>query len=149
MNSLETRVNGLEKALDEISYDLAISTGRVPNTDSCCMGTEFLSPKYWWRTEGSFSSPRSPFRGSHQSPSGRCLPPTDFIPDVTKLGSPTACKTGSGRIGPNTLGGGFGSPGRSLEPLLIARKNKAAQGQNRNFDRFDGGSLANCIQQRI
>ncbi|KAI3796013.1 hypothetical protein L1987_38674 [Smallanthus sonchifolius] len=63
MNSLETRVNGLEKALDEISYDFAASTGRVSRTDSCCMGTEFLSPKYWWRAEGSFPSSRSPFRG--------------------------------------------------------------------------------------
>ncbi|XP_071736470.1 TORTIFOLIA1-like protein 5 [Rutidosis leptorrhynchoides] len=131
MNSLETRVNGLEKALDEISYDLAISMGRVPNTDACCMSTEFLSPKYWWRAESSsFSSPRSPFRGTHQLPK-------DYNPAVSKLGSPTA------------LRGGFGSPGRSLEPLLIARNKKAAEGTNRNFDRFDGGSMANCVQQRI
>lgn len=119
MNSLETRVNGLERALDEISYDLAISTGRVSTNDSCCMGTEFLSPKYWWRAEGQYGQ-RSPFRGPHQS-----------VSDITKLGSPT------------------GSPGRSFESLLSARKKKAAQGQNRNFDRFDGGSLGNYIQQRI
>lgn len=134
MNSLETRVNGLEKALDEISYDLALSTGRVSTTDSCCMGTEYLSPKYWWRAEGSFPSPRSPFRGSHQSPSDRCLP------DIAK---------DSGGIAPNTPGGGFGNPGRSLEPLLSTRKKRFAQGQNGNFNRFDGGSLANFIQQRI
>ncbi|KAL7603686.1 hypothetical protein Lser_V15G14784 [Lactuca serriola] len=125
MNSLETRVNGLERALDEISYDLAISSGRVSTTDSCCMGTEFLSPKYWWRTEGQYG-PRSPFRGTHQSLSDRC-------PDITKLGSPTHTA----------------SPGRSFESLMNARKKKAAQVQNRNFDRFDGGSLGNCIQQRI
>ena len=38
-------------ALDEISYDLAVSSGKIPNTDSadntCCKlpGAEFLSPK--------------------------------------------------------------------------------------------------------
>ncbi|PWA56087.1 Armadillo-like helical [Artemisia annua] len=131
MNSLETRVNGLEKALDEISYDLAISTGRVSNSDSCCMGTEFLSPKYWWRTEGSFYSPRSPFRGSQQALSDR------FNPDSPTRG-----------IAPNTPGGGFGSPGRSSDSLLSARKKKVTQGQNRYFDRFDGGSFSNCVQQR-
>ncbi|KAI3818169.1 hypothetical protein L1987_11972 [Smallanthus sonchifolius] len=57
MNSLETRVNGLEKVLDEMSYDLALSTGRVSSTESCCMGNEFLSPEYWWRAEGSFPNP--------------------------------------------------------------------------------------------
>ncbi|KAI3731491.1 hypothetical protein L1987_62679 [Smallanthus sonchifolius] len=123
MNSLETRVNGLEKVLDEMSYDLALSTGRFSSTESCCMDNEFLSPKYWWRAEGSFPNPRSPFRGNHQSQSDRCL----------------------GGIAPNTPGGEFGNPGRSFETLLSARKKKAVQGQNRNFDRFDGGSLANYI----
>ncbi|KAL4361828.1 hypothetical protein GQ457_04G007130 [Hibiscus cannabinus] len=64
INSLETRVSGLEMALDEISYDLAISSGRIPNTDSpdntCCKlpGTEFLSPKFWRKSEGRFSTSR-------------------------------------------------------------------------------------------
>ncbi|KAF8407977.1 hypothetical protein HHK36_007117 [Tetracentron sinense] len=59
MRSLETRVHGLEMALDEISYDLAISTGKMSNTDSvgntCCKlpGAEFLSSKFWRRTEES------------------------------------------------------------------------------------------------
>ncbi|XP_039035107.1 TORTIFOLIA1-like protein 4 [Hibiscus syriacus] len=62
INSLETRVNGLEMALDEISHDLAISSGRIPITDSpdntCCKlpGTEFLSPKFWRKSEGRFST---------------------------------------------------------------------------------------------
>ncbi|TYH73961.1 hypothetical protein ES332_D05G365400v1 [Gossypium tomentosum] len=57
INSLETRMNGLEMALDEISYDLSLSNGRIPNMDSadkrCCKlpGTEFLSPKFWRKTE--------------------------------------------------------------------------------------------------
>ncbi|XP_076907243.1 TORTIFOLIA1-like protein 5 [Bidens hawaiensis] len=111
MNSLETRVNGLERALDEMSYDLALSTGRVSSSDSCCMGTEYLSLNSWWRAEVSFSNPRSPFRANHQY----------------------------------TPGNEFGNPGRRFETLLSARKQKATQGQNHNFDRFDGGSLASYI----
>lgn len=62
MNSLEKRVHGLEMALDEISYDLGLSSGRVPNSgfaeNSCCKlpGAEFLSSKFWRRAEGRYSS---------------------------------------------------------------------------------------------
>lgn len=62
MRSLETRVHGLELALDEISCDLAVSTGRMTNTDSfgskCCLlpGADFLSSKFWRKTEGRYSS---------------------------------------------------------------------------------------------
>ncbi|XVF84861.1 hypothetical protein PTKIN_Ptkin17bG0073400 [Pterospermum kingtungense] len=72
ITSLETRVNGLEMALDEISYDLAVSNGRIPNRDfaynTCCKlpGTEFLSPKFWRKTESRFST-------SRLSSSGRML----------------------------------------------------------------------------
>ncbi|KAG2318757.1 hypothetical protein Bca4012_055055 [Brassica carinata] len=58
IQSLESRVSGLEMALDEISCDLAVSNGRVPKTSSCegesCSklpGTELLSHKYWRKTE--------------------------------------------------------------------------------------------------
>uniref|UniRef100_A0A5B7AMG5 Putative microtubule-associated protein TORTIFOLIA1-like n=1 Tax=Davidia involucrata TaxID=16924 RepID=A0A5B7AMG5_DAVIN len=74
MTSLETRVNGLEKALDEISYDLAVSTGRISNSEStgntCCMlpGAEFLSPKkFWRRMEGQYSTSRFSFSGKNLS----------------------------------------------------------------------------------
>ncbi|MBA0855870.1 hypothetical protein Goshw_020307 [Gossypium schwendimanii] len=69
INSLETRVNGLEMALDEISYDLAISSGRILTMDStdntCCKlpGAEFLSPKFWRKTESLFSTSRLPSSG--------------------------------------------------------------------------------------
>ncbi|XP_031106482.1 TORTIFOLIA1-like protein 4 [Ipomoea triloba] len=58
MHSLEARVHGLELSLDEISYDLAVSTGRMSNRDSaamCCKlpGAEFLSSKLWRRTSTS------------------------------------------------------------------------------------------------
>ncbi|KAL8230059.1 hypothetical protein R6Q57_014959 [Mikania cordata] len=111
MNSLVTRVNSLEKALNEMSYDLALSTGRVSSTDSCCINTQLMTPKYWWRAEGSFPIPRLP---SHRS-----------------------------RIAPNTPGGDFGTPGRSFETLSSYRKKKSVQGQNRNFDLFDGACLVN------
>ncbi|KAL8227523.1 hypothetical protein R6Q57_015107 [Mikania cordata] len=125
MNSLETRVNGLEKALDEISYDFAISTGRVSRTDSCCMGTEFLSPKYWRRAEGSFPNSRSRFHGSNQSQIDTCLANSNFNPNTPRIG--------------------FENPATSFEALSSARKKKTAQVQNPNFDRYDGGSLANRI----
>lgn len=57
-------MHGLELALDEISYDLAVSTGRMSKTDSsrttCCMlpGADFLSSKFWRKTEGRFSASR-------------------------------------------------------------------------------------------
>ncbi|KAJ8470256.1 hypothetical protein OPV22_024599 [Ensete ventricosum] len=62
LHSLETRVHGLEMALDEISHNLALSAGRIANNDSaantCCRlpGAEFLSAKFWRRTEGRSSS---------------------------------------------------------------------------------------------
>lgn len=51
-------------ALEEISYDLALSSGRIPNTDSaentCCKlpGAEFLSSKFWRRMESRYSNQR-------------------------------------------------------------------------------------------
>ncbi|XP_051133047.1 TORTIFOLIA1-like protein 4 [Andrographis paniculata] len=63
MHSLEARVHGLELALDDISFDLGVSTGRLsPNVASgslCCrlLDTEFLSSKLWRKSE-SLSTPR-------------------------------------------------------------------------------------------
>ncbi|XP_022726216.1 TORTIFOLIA1-like protein 4 [Durio zibethinus] len=79
--SLETRVNGLEMALNEISYDLDVSSGRILNMDSadntCCKlpGAEFLSPKFWRKTEGRFST-------SRLSSSG-CMPSLNAVRNTT------------------------------------------------------------------
>ena len=58
MNSLETRVHGLEMALDEISRDLAVSSERMsniePRVNTCCI----LSPKFWRRLGGGRNSSR-------------------------------------------------------------------------------------------
>ncbi|KAL8123498.1 TORTIFOLIA1-like protein 4 [Apium graveolens] len=62
MRSLESRVHGLELALDEMSLDLAVSAGRISGTRSagttCCRlpGAEFLYSKLWRRTEGQISA---------------------------------------------------------------------------------------------
>ncbi|XP_057763566.1 TORTIFOLIA1-like protein 3 [Arachis stenosperma] len=62
MRSLETRVHGLELALDEISYDLAISSGRMTDTgapsNTCCLlpGAEFWSSKFRRKTQGQYTS---------------------------------------------------------------------------------------------
>ncbi|XP_039054573.1 TORTIFOLIA1-like protein 3 [Hibiscus syriacus] len=54
MTSLETRVHGLELALDEISYDLAVSTGRMSTSSgtTCCLfpAAGFLRSKFWKKT---------------------------------------------------------------------------------------------------
>ncbi|XP_050223561.1 TORTIFOLIA1-like protein 3 [Mercurialis annua] len=62
MRSLETRVHGLELALDEISYDLAVTSGRMTNSSrtTCCLlpGADFLTSKFWRKTEGRYSTSR-------------------------------------------------------------------------------------------
>lgn len=74
LRSLETRVHGLELALDEISFDLAVSNRRMSSTDSagatCCMlpGADFLSSKFWRKTDDRGSTSR--FSPSHGTPSG-------------------------------------------------------------------------------
>lgn len=78
MHSLETRVHGLELALDEISYDLAVSTGRMTKTDSygttCCLlpGAEFLSSKFRRKTESRSSTSRVTISGGASSLSAMC-----------------------------------------------------------------------------
>lgn len=76
-------------ALDEISYDLAVSRGRLPNTDSaentCCKlpGTEFLSSKFWRRTEGWYSISRFSSSGNIQSLHAvRNIPDKDAITEA-------------------------------------------------------------------
>ncbi|KAL3618009.1 hypothetical protein CASFOL_038330 [Castilleja foliolosa] len=66
MHSLEARVHGLELSLDEISFDLAVSTGRMsqnsPSRAVCCKlpGTEFLSSKLWRKAANRPSASRLP-----------------------------------------------------------------------------------------
>lgn len=70
MRTLETRVHGLEMALDDISYDLAMSTARISSAEasrsSCCLipGPDFLSSKFWRRPDGRCSTSRFSFGGT-------------------------------------------------------------------------------------
>ncbi|KAG4932726.1 hypothetical protein JHK87_046728 [Glycine soja] len=81
MRSLETRVHGLELALDEISYDLAISSGRMTKSDAqgnaCCMlpGAEFLSSKFRRKTHGRDSIVRFSRSGGTPSLAAMNYPP--------------------------------------------------------------------------
>ncbi|CAN7024569.1 unnamed protein product [Brassica oleracea var. botrytis] len=57
MLSLETRVQGLEIALDEISYDLAVSNGSKNN---CCLipPGSFIRSKFWKKPDSMYSASR-------------------------------------------------------------------------------------------
>lgn len=62
MQSLESRVRGLESTLDEISFDLAKSTGHGSNPEPtlCCKlpGADLLTSKLWKKSEIQRSSMR-------------------------------------------------------------------------------------------
>ncbi|XP_010444108.1 PREDICTED: microtubule-associated protein TORTIFOLIA1-like [Camelina sativa] len=63
MHGLETRVQGLELALDEISYDLAVSNGRMSNGSSknnCCLlpPGSFIRSKFWKKDDSKYSASR-------------------------------------------------------------------------------------------
>ncbi|KAL3640647.1 hypothetical protein CASFOL_015615 [Castilleja foliolosa] len=54
IHALEARVHGVELALDEISFDLALSNGRMSrNDDVCCKlpGSNFFSSRLWRKPE--------------------------------------------------------------------------------------------------
>ncbi|KAK1363352.1 microtubule-associated protein TORTIFOLIA1-like [Heracleum sosnowskyi] len=79
MHALESRVHGLELALDEISYELAVPTGRMSNTNSsmkmCCKlpGTGFISSK--------FGRTNSPLLAVHNMSDENCRSSTHRLKD--------------------------------------------------------------------
>lgn len=89
MSSLEKRVDGLERVLDEMSHDFAISTRRISGTDSggntCCMipGAEFLSPKFWRKGDG--QTVNTKFPASFRSQSFRTSA------EISRIDSPRNC----------------------------------------------------------
>lgn len=94
MRSLETRVHGLELALDEISYDLAVSSGGMTNRDSnrttCCLlpGADFLSSKFWRKTDGCHSNSRiSSSRGTPLSAAVRHRADRNGQSETSNLGN--------------------------------------------------------------
>ncbi|KAI5562529.1 hypothetical protein BDE02_15G059200 [Populus trichocarpa] len=94
MRSLETRVHGLELALDEISYDLAVSSRGMTNRDSnrttCCLlpGADFLSSKFWRKTDGRYSNSRiSSSRGTSLSAAVRHRADRNGQSETSNLGN--------------------------------------------------------------
>ncbi|KAK4760459.1 hypothetical protein SAY87_005352 [Trapa incisa] len=73
MISLETRVQGLEMTLEEISFDLGLPVGRFPKGDysgNTCRRlpcADFLSSKFWRKTEGRYSTWRLSSLGNVQA----------------------------------------------------------------------------------
>lgn len=63
MLSLESRVHGLESTLEEISFDLSKSSGRMSNPEPtlCCKlpGADLLSSKLWKKSETQHSNIRN------------------------------------------------------------------------------------------
>ncbi|KAL7192064.1 hypothetical protein ACSBR2_024002 [Camellia fascicularis] len=110
IHSLETRVHGLELALDEISHDLALSTARLSNVESegttCCKlpGAEFLSPKFWRRTEPRHStSGFSSSRGTEPMIAMRNIANTDGNFETFKMDNRRFRLQGSGQFIVNPL----------------------------------------------
>ncbi|XP_057519780.1 TORTIFOLIA1-like protein 3 [Amaranthus tricolor] len=79
MRTLETRVHGLELALDDISYDLALSNARMSSSgstrSSCCLlpGSDIFNPKFWRRPDGRSSASRFSFSGANSVSALRSL----------------------------------------------------------------------------
>lgn len=88
MRSLESRVHGLEQTVDVMAQDLAVSTGRLSTSSieggrgTCCKfpGTDFLSSKFWRKSEARYAAMRnatsdvsslSKFGGTTDNPENR------------------------------------------------------------------------------
>uniref|UniRef100_A0A7N0V835 TORTIFOLIA1/SINE1-2 N-terminal domain-containing protein n=1 Tax=Kalanchoe fedtschenkoi TaxID=63787 RepID=A0A7N0V835_KALFE len=87
INALESRVQGLEMALDEISHDLAMSNGRMPSSETCCKipGAEFLRPKFWRRSEGKYFNSKINSPQSIRSPASRHMSFRDERAETQKM----------------------------------------------------------------
>lgn len=154
MNSLERRVNGLEKVLDEMSQDLAVSTRRVSSAEAggntCCMlpGAEFLSPKFWRKTEGQSSSS---FRSNYQSLN--CTPVKDVISEASKPESPISRHQTGSMSSLDTSESALTYSNRTTGSYTsIKRMNKMIQDAEALKGGYSGGvgrpSQATCIQQQ-
>ncbi|KAH7570199.1 hypothetical protein JRO89_XS05G0066800 [Xanthoceras sorbifolium] len=144
LNSLETRVHGIEMALDEISYDLALSSGRILNNDfaenTCCKlpGTEFLSSKFWRRTEGHFSTSRLSSSGNLQS-----LHAVQSTPD--KHASSETYKTDNRKLQHPSRGGFILNPLADVHDLRGNsgfNSNKTVKDISQDADRFQNCNAA-------
>lgn len=142
MNLLETRVYGLEMALDEISYDLAVSSGRIPNTDAiddmCCKlpGTDFLSSKFWKKTDSRYTTSRLSF-GSSAS--------TNLVHNATdRNGSKEIFTTNSKRFQHRRdEGGSFMNPLAEIQSNLKGSSGQHSYKISKNFAQDAGSTQSN------
>ncbi|KAL5100400.1 hypothetical protein RYX36_004727 [Vicia faba] len=147
MNSLETRVHGLEMALDEISYDLAVSSGRIPNTDAiedmCCKlpGTDFLSSKFWKKTEGRYST-TSRFSFGSSAPINNVHNATD------RNGSKEILTTNSKRFQQRRDEGRYlVNPLPEIQSDLMGRSGQHSYKISKNFVQDTGSALSNSSRR--
>ncbi|XP_019164868.1 PREDICTED: microtubule-associated protein SPIRAL2-like [Ipomoea nil] len=139
MNSLEERVNGLERVLDEMQQCLGFSGRRIPTTDytgsTCFMlpRAEFLSPKFWRKQEGqSYNTSFSLSSRSQPENTMHMMPGEDDI-------AQTLIENSSRNRHPSMHG-----TGETLESSST-RKWESARGCLAG--RLNGAALANCIKQ--
>lgn len=138
LNALESRVHGLEMALDEISYDLAISSGRIPNSESaentCCKlpGAEFLSSKFWRRTDGRCSTSRL---------TSGTIPSLNAVPNIPNKNTSTeSCTFDHERFQHQSRGAFTG--------YSVAEIQDAERVQVSNASCYDGVSPTTCTPSR-
>ena len=135
-------------ALDEISYDLAVSSGRIPTTDAtedmCCKlpGTDFLSSKFWKKAEGRYSTSRSS--------SGSIASPIAVHSATDKNGSKQILTTNNKRF-QHRRGGFFVNPlsevesdSGHLEQHSYKMVQAAEKAQSNNASCLDGISPTTC-----
>ncbi|XP_050373353.1 TORTIFOLIA1-like protein 4 [Argentina anserina] len=152
LNSLETRVHGLEMALDGISYDLAVSTGKIPDTESaentCCKlpGAEFLSSKFWRRTEGRCSGPRFSYSGNN--PSMNAVPDKDTGVEPSTFNRQRFQQQSRGAHTTDSPGDSSEQTWNFPDRTPKSRVQVAERVQMYNASQFDGVSPANYIASR-
>nr|GMD19579.1 microtubule-associated protein TORTIFOLIA1-like [Ipomoea batatas] len=141
MNSLEKRVNGLEKVLDEMQQCLGFSGRRIPTTDytgnTCCMlpRAEFFSPKFWRKQEGQSYNTTS-FSLSSRSQSENTM---HMMPDEDDIAQ-TLIENSSRNRHPSMHGTG--------EQLREPRETYAESARGCLAGRLNAAaSLTNCIKQ--
>ncbi|XP_009602226.1 TORTIFOLIA1-like protein 4 [Nicotiana tabacum] len=158
MSSLEKRVNGLERLLDEMQHDLGITTGRISNTDftgtTCFMlpRAEFLSPKFWRSSEGQNSNSRISFSTGSQNTTMYSQPETDATTKMLNQENLMGQKQNKNLSSLNHMGVTQNEHNLSLHSSSGRRKERIARdGETAGFchvGRLDGTSFANCIQQQ-
>nr|GMD16979.1 microtubule-associated protein TORTIFOLIA1-like [Ipomoea batatas] len=154
MNSLEKRVNGLEKVLDEMQQCLGFSGRRIPTTDytgnTCCMlpRPEFFSPKFWRKQEG--QSYNTSFSLSSRSQSENAM---HMMPDEDEIAQ-TLIENSSRNRHPSMHGTGeqLREPRETLESSSTRKWERVIRDAESARGCLAGrlnaaASLTNCIKQ--